>query len=244
MSCDLSEWGGRACYYWGRYYDATHQAVLRRFLHAGDTYIDVGANLGFHSVFACRLVGPAGAVFSFEPHPESWRVLNAHLAINRIRHCRTFNVALGDCDIEATLWQGEQHPGTATLRSGNGDSAHGFSVPVRRGDSILRETAFGGQVVVKIDVEGFEHHVVRGLWETLQRVDVACMEVTPEWLAKQGTSAAALYRGMFDLGFHSYLPELHWNMGLFSPSLSVAPITVPPPQQHDVLFSRRSCAMF
>jgi FkbM family methyltransferase len=237
VTADLAEWGGRSCYYWGRFFDVTHQAVLRKFLAPGDTYIDIGANVGYQSLYASRLVGSGGLVLSFEPNPATYSILAGHVGINRIANCRTFQMALSDTDGEATLSQMEEHSGTSNLRP-QSNALHSVAVPVRRGDDVLRDIPFPGKAFLKIDVEGFEQQVLIGLRETLDRIAVAAVEVTPEWIAQQGGSAEQLYRYMEKAGFRALTPKIHWRMGLFALPLQLDPITHPIQEQHDVVFVR------
>jgi len=238
VTTDLAEWGGRSCYYWGRFWDVTHQAVLRKFLSPGDTYIDIGANVGFQSLYAARLVGTSGQVLSFEPSPSTYAVLAGHVAINRIRNCRTFQIALSDAPGEATLNQLEEHSGTATLRP-QSQVLRSVSVSVERGDEVLRDMPFVGKALVKLDVEGFEQRVLMGLRETLNRIATVSVEVTPEWLAQQGGSAEELYRYMEHAGFRALIPRLRWRMGLWGAQLEITPVSQPPVGQHDVVFVRQ-----
>ena len=145
VSADLAEWGGRSCYYWGRFFDVTHQAVLRRYLSPGDTYIDIGANVGYQSLYASRLVGTGGTVLSFEPNPPTYAVLLSHVGINRIGNIRTFPMALSDTNGEAILNQVEEHSGTSTLRPQAQVPMRSVAVPMHRGDEVLRTISFTGK---------------------------------------------------------------------------------------------------
>ncbi len=241
VTTDLSEWGGRSCYYWGRYYDVVHQALLRRILRLGDTYIDIGANLGFHSLFARKLIGPGGTLVSFEPHPRTFALLSAHFAINRIWGTHLFNLALGSEPGTATLHQPEEHSGTSTLRE-CATSVFSVSVPVETGDRVLEKVPFTGRVVVKIDVEGLESAVLRGIEKTLERVSMVAMEVTPGWLIRQGGSVEELYRYMAGLGFRPIVPSISWKLGLFPGELRFLPAEQVEEWQYDVCFVRDSLA--
>jgi FkbM family methyltransferase len=238
MTSDLVEWGGRACYYWGRFFDVAHQAVLREHLVSGDTYIDIGANIGYQSLYASRLVGPNGQVLSFEPNPPTYAILAGHVAINRIKNCRTFQVALSNTAGEAVLNQLEEHSGTSTLMQTGSKAFRSVSVPMRVGDDILKDIPFSGKAFLKMDVEGFELQALIGLRETLNRVAMVWVEVTPEWLLRQGGSAQELFRYMEQAGFRPFLPTLHWAMGLWGARMELAPLAQPLDQQHDVLFVR------
>ncbi len=241
VSSDLSLWCGRACYYFGRFYDQSHQALLRLLLRPGDTYVDIGANLGFHSLFARNLIGPGGTLVSVEPHPDTFALLSAHLAINRIRNCHSFNLALGETESEALLNQLEEHSGTATMRATTA-AKRTIAVPVRRGDDVLGPLSFTGRVIIKIDVEGFEQQVLSGMPRILAGASAAVVEVTPEWIRNQGGDPLELYRSMRDQGFVPSLPTLPWRLGLFAQPIRMALLRSPLPQQHDVCFLRLDLA--
>ena len=93
---DLADWRGRWHYYPGRYYDRLNQVLIRQLLRRGDTYIDVGANVGIHTLLASRRVGESGHVYSFEPNPDNFRRLTEHLHINSIKNCVAFPCALAE----------------------------------------------------------------------------------------------------------------------------------------------------
>src|SRR6185436_3078221 len=72
---DLGDRRGRSHYFTGRFLDTANQALFESYLGPGDTFIDVGAHIGLHSLHASRLVGAGGRVLSFEPHPRSFGLL-------------------------------------------------------------------------------------------------------------------------------------------------------------------------
>src|SRR5262249_43043626 len=62
------------------------QEALQKYLRPGMTFYDLGANVGFFSLLASRIVGPAGHVVSFEPDPEIATRLRENLARNNFSH--------------------------------------------------------------------------------------------------------------------------------------------------------------
>lgn len=237
MTADRTEWGGRKSYYWGRYYDLTLQSIFRKFVTPGATFIDIGANLGYHSLYAARLVGAEGMVLSFEPNPSTYSILTGHIAINRIRNCKAYEIALSDVSEEQELVQQDDHSGTATLRPLK-QAAHTAKVLVRTGDETLHGIPFSGRVLMKIDVEGYELRVLRGLKETLRRVDVVTVEITPEWISNLGGYVTDLYGFMREMGFYAFIPELRWTAKLFFPELMLIPGENTTSKQHDSVFIR------
>jgi FkbM family methyltransferase len=72
----------RLLHFYGEPYEPGLSRALRDRLAPGDVFLDIGANIGYFSVLAGRIVGPAGRVVSFEPHPEARSVLQQAVAAN------------------------------------------------------------------------------------------------------------------------------------------------------------------
>lgn len=231
-SVDLAEWYGRLHYYTGRYYDQLNPALIRQFLGRGDTFVDIGAHYGIHSLAASRVVGDAGRVVSFEPNPASWRLLEGHLALNRARNCTVVRLGLSDSPGELTLSGDDTTKVSFRHQAPVGEAVR---VPVATADEVLQQQTLPGRWLVKIDTEGFEHRVIRGMRETLSRNERVALsiEITDEWLRSTGSGAAALYEDLSAMGFQAYLPE--WHRGRVR--LRAAPVPAAD-WQYDALFAK------
>lgn len=75
---DLSIYYQRLQFFHGHFRDQMNPLLIQRFVRPGDTYIDVGAHTGYHSVCASRAVDSGGVVYAFEPNPEIFRYLETH----------------------------------------------------------------------------------------------------------------------------------------------------------------------
>src|SRR4051812_24573079 len=71
-------------------YSEGEVATMRRYVSAGDTVIDVGANIGSLTLPMAGLTGAQGRVFAFESYPYNFNLLCTHLALNGIEHVRPF----------------------------------------------------------------------------------------------------------------------------------------------------------
>lgn len=238
---DLGDWAGRKHYFCGRYRDVANLLLVQRFLNAGDTYIDVGANYGLYSLCACAQVGRIGRVFAFEPNGHPAAVLNALLRLNGFTNCVVHNVALGSESTHLVLAGADDHTGTYNLRNdGSGDQRRQLPVEVRRGDELLQETDLVGRVLMKIDTEGFEERVLTGMVKLLQYPRLAIsIEVTDSWLQRLGSSARELFDRLLSAGFRAFLP----SVDLRSRRLEITSISGPADQyQYDVFFSKEGFA--
>ena len=182
-------------------YEVNEQAVMRRFVRAGDVVFDVGANLGVHTILLSRLVGSKGLVVSFEPNVQLLPML--HRTIAELGNTKLYPFALSDEEVESTLYVPDDHsmasladwtkghrPGVLTRMFGFGRT-HTINCRERRMDELISEEHLPLPNFIKCDVEGAELRVFKGGSNTLNRPDA------PIILFEAGVESA---RG-FDLNF-------------------------------------------
>ena len=105
----------RSIYCFGEY-EAGTLSVFEKFLSKGDAVLDVGANIGFISLFVARIVGESGSVYSVEPHPEIYKILTQNISLNHMRNILPLNCALGNNIGEAKIYDGhDKNRGSASL---------------------------------------------------------------------------------------------------------------------------------
>ncbi len=140
--------------------------VLRRFLEPGSVFVDIGANVGWHTALASAMVGVDGHVYAIEPNPDNARLIAHTIERNSLSNVHLVPIALG----EST--------GFASFRTAIGSNG-GFLdhderdsldpnvtiVPTMRFDDLDIPRVD----VVKIDVEGAEPLVFRGATATIER---------------------------------------------------------------------------
>lgn len=139
--------------------------LLKQIIRPGMTVVEVGANMGTHSVDMARACAP-GPFYAFEPQPRVFQILCANLALNDIGNALAYPEGCGEAEGEAVVppmdYAGRGNFGGVSLRSA--DEA-GVKVRVRALDSL--DLAACG--LLKIDVEGFEPQVLRGARRTIER---------------------------------------------------------------------------
>jgi FkbM family methyltransferase len=146
-------------------------AVVRSLVRPGDVVVDVGANLGYFTVLASRLVGPAGRVIAVEASPRTYRALVANVERNGLANVRALAVAAGAEEGEAELFDVSDgtNAGAASMR--RDPVAHDLgaagvtrvAVPMRPLTALVAADEWPRVGLVKIDVEGYEEDVLRGL---------------------------------------------------------------------------------
>jgi FkbM family methyltransferase len=133
-------------------------------LQNGMKFIDVGAHIGKYTIRAARMVGSRGRVVAVEPDKDNFEFLVKNIKINALRNCIALNVAAGSTDGEIPLFFG---PNSAE-HSVKQNFGKGFRrVPLKALDNILTDKGIGNVDLVKVDVEGAEYEVVKGLEKTL-----------------------------------------------------------------------------
>jgi FkbM family methyltransferase len=140
-------------------------ALFCLIVQPGRTVLDLGANIGVHTVDLSRLVGPTGIVHAFEPQRLTFQLLCANVALNSCSNVFTHQAALGAAGGTIrvpALDPGERHNygGLSLLDSGNGESVAMLTV-----DSMdLDDCQF-----IKVDIEGMETEALRGAATTIKR---------------------------------------------------------------------------
>jgi FkbM family methyltransferase len=145
--------------------------AMLAFLEPGDVAYDVGANLGLYSVTLAKKVGEQGKVVSFEPRQSTFEMLKANIELNELKNVRCFQKALGEQSAKLPIYTFPDEPWCSSLLKGQdkvlGKTPGVESVEVEVGDAFRKAHDLPMPRAIKIDVEGFEYSVMRGLGETL-----------------------------------------------------------------------------
>lgn len=207
MRLHFQDWCDRLTYFLGRYYEVPLELLLRAMIRPGDTFVDVGGNVGMVTLSAAAAVGSRGNVYTFEPHPVMALRIGEAVSLNHLRNVKVFQVGLSDSEAELELTVVSEANGWSTFAPvERRDPALTYQIvkaKVVRGDEPLRGIA--APAAIKIDVEGFECRAVRGIAETIQRLHPAIItEVEPDLLRRAGCSAVELARLMTGYGYVGY----------------------------------------
>ena len=158
---------GRSLELYGEFSEA-EVLLFRAIVKPGQTVLDVGANIGVHTLPLARLAGPSGKVLAFEPQRTVFYMLCGNVAQNNLDHVHCFHAAVGEAagTISVPELDGAAEQNFGGLELPQGSAAPGTTqVPLLPIDD-LRLTACH---FMKIDVEGMERHVLRGARETIGR---------------------------------------------------------------------------
>ena len=143
----------------GRFYEEEELDILSRNF-TGGTFVDIGANVGNHTVYMAKF-GGADRIVSFEPNPKAFRVLDANVRLNRlVGKVELHNVGVGKEALRASIKATRFNLGSGYLTP----TACG-TIEIVSGDSILLNVERVD--MIKIDTEGFEVDVLKGLTATV-----------------------------------------------------------------------------
>ncbi|WP_439566856.1 FkbM family methyltransferase [Sphingopyxis sp.] len=204
MRLDLGQFVDRTIYCTGGW-EPLETRVIAAALKPGDSFVDVGANIGFFSLLAHRLVGPTGRVHAIEPTPSTADLLAHNIALSgagagaiTVHRC-----AAGDRDGAVTM---------VVHDAGNIGSNHvsfdgaGAAVPLRRLDQLL-----SGETIrlIKLDIEGAEAMALRGAGALLDgdTAPALLFEFSPDMLRGMGDDPAVLLHDLEAKGYIIY--EIH-----------------------------------
>ena len=134
---------------------------LEAILSSGETFVDVGANIGIYTLAGSRIVGRSGRVIAFEPSVQSFPILRENICLNGLTNVQAFRVALLDKTGDAFLYHGED-PGKNSFGSDPYAERRGEMVEARSLDEALDLASIQSVDVIKIDVEGAEELVLLG----------------------------------------------------------------------------------
>jgi FkbM family methyltransferase len=167
---------------------AREHALLERYVRPGMTVVDIGANVGLYTCLLSRLVGETGRVYAFEPEPALFACARRNCDVNGRRNVVLHQAAVGAAGGIATLTRSAVNSGDNRVREGN---ASGDAVRVVALDDVLGDTRPN---FIKMDVQGYERHVLRGMSGTLRNARrlIIYLEFWPFGLRQVGEDPAAL----------------------------------------------------
>lgn len=189
MTLDLGQFVDRTIFCTGEW-EPRETALIAGLLKAGDTFVDVGANIGYFTLLAARAVGPSGRVIAIEANPRTFALLQANARLNACGNVDLRNLAAGEAPGFARMFEREAgNAGGDQVDFGGGDTAG--AVTVARLDAIVGDAPVR---LIKLDIEGAEAKALRGASGLLEGADAPDLvfEFTPAFLQGMGDDPRAL----------------------------------------------------
>jgi FkbM family methyltransferase len=151
-------------------YENEINKLIRISLKNGENALDIGGNIGLQSIRMSQCVGNTGKVYAFEPLNYLQQKFTKNITLNRADNVQLFSFALADKESEAefSINTNSWNQGTFSL-SDNSNGSEKQLVTIKIADNIPEIQQLESLSLIKIDVEGFEFQVLKGLQNTLQK---------------------------------------------------------------------------
>ncbi len=183
-------------------YEKHETILLKNLIKKGDVFLDVGANFGYYTLLASKLVGKTGKVFSFEPDPYNFSILQRNIKINNCANVLCVNKAVGERDEKIYFYIDADNLGRHNIISNW--SNHKLSV-----DKISLDNFFQKGIrvdLVKIDIEGVEELAISGMKKIIQtnKQIKLLIEFFPERIRQNKLNPNNLNKLINSFGFSIY----------------------------------------
>ena len=167
-------------------------------LKPGAVVIDVGANIGYHTLLSVKIVGSQGYVYSIEAHPRIYSYLEKNIALNKCKNISTYNLALGNKKEKAILSDKSRDD----LNRVSSDAW--VVVSMDRLDNIaIHHNKID---LLKIDVEGYEKFVMEGSLSILEKTETVFFESWDKLFKKYDYTLKEIFIILDKFGF-TYLVD-------------------------------------
>ena len=144
-------------------YEPSVTKEVCRILRDGQTFVDVGANIGWYTLLGASIVGEKGKVLAIEPEPENFKLLASSICFNQFANVSAVEACVSDNSNMETLYL---H--AAVSHSTLSKSTRSIEVPASTLDELATEYALENIDLLKIDVEGAEAKVLNGALKLIE----------------------------------------------------------------------------
>jgi FkbM family methyltransferase len=176
-------------------------AIFSEVVREGDVVLDLGANLGYFSLLASKLVGDGGKVFAFEPEPKNYQLLLKNIDINGYHNIIALPKAISAKSGKMSLFINANDSGSHTLHKPNSRGSFPTQIDI---ESVSLDDYFAGGFtsinVIKMDIEGTEPKAFLGMREILSKNPnlIIIMEFFPSIIREAGDSPEDFAHQIFE----------------------------------------------
>jgi FkbM family methyltransferase len=192
-----------------------HKEMLERVLRPGMTVLDIGANIGYYALMELGMIGSAGTLIAVEPSPSNVELLKRNLALNGHQNTEVHQAAISDQSGVKQFFLSEMSNLNTFHNTGSGNlHLSGKTIDVRI--ATIPEIMAGRKPdLIRMDVEGHEVEVFRGLIPAIERGEMAPMVIFETHLSRYGADhdIEGPLRRLFALGYRVSLAGSSWEQG-------------------------------
>jgi len=154
-------------------YEEENSEKVLQLLKPNNVAIDVGANIGYFSCLFAQIVGPQGKVIAFEPESKNFDLLKHNVKLNNFDNVSCYKMAISDQNAETKIYISEEHCELHSLIEQ--PNAEYQIISTQSLDSFVMDNDLlrGKSIdLVKIDAEGYELKVLKGMKNLLSKGNV------------------------------------------------------------------------
>lgn len=187
-------------------WEAYETELTLQLVKSGDVYVDVGANIGYYSLIASRLVGDTGKVISYEPDSDNFALFQRNITHNHCHNIQANNAALYDQDGEGKLFISTDNLGDHRIYP-SPEQRESKSITLHNGSDHVSK--YSQHIdFIKIDTQGAEFFVVNGLMPLIQKNAAhlhMIVEVCPYGIRKSGSHGIDLLNLLEQSGLQFFI---------------------------------------
>lgn len=210
---DLSDRIQRHVLMYGGYRtERRHKNFMIGRIQPGQVVLDIGGHAGYYTLLFAKYTGAGGRVYTFEPNPDNYAILEKNVRRNGFQNVELRREVVSDSDEPLQLYLPHQeNTGNGSLYASS-DTAYGnIEVQAINPDRFFQERGIEKIDLIKIDVEGHEENVLRGLHHYLSLPAESSPEVFVEvnelTLRRAGKTPDQIFQLMHSIGYSAYRIE-------------------------------------
>ena len=208
LICNLDDWIPWSVYLHGYYHaEREIEAFMLDYVSAGNTILDIGANIGYYTVQFGRMVGPNGSVHAFEPLSHQHSILAQNIALNGLSTVTVNKQIATDGPGEKRIYfAGKYSTGSSSMQV---ETSEYEDVPCTALDEYCQQQTITQIDLVKIDVEGHEYFVLEGMRKLLEKKAIKRLfvEINSEALLAAGHTPKDIVERLTSFGYSPWFKD-------------------------------------
>ncbi len=160
---------------------STNYLIRKKLIKKGDVILEIGANIGYYALLESTLMNGTGKIYAVEPNKKNYRILKKNVEQNMLKNIEPYNFAFGERNGNAKLYLSKGY-NTHSMIKGN------YHIGAEDVKQMKVDTFLKGRdapTMIRMDVEGYEYQIIKGMKKTLKTGCNILMEIHPDILSRK-----------------------------------------------------------